>query len=151
MAVSEQKEVYGGFASVNLRKPDLMQDDPRKGDYVKGKEEFLAQVNPDGSGGAGQGGMSAAQIDALHGMFYNAGCYGAGYCYVQSFSELRITAGGFGVFVVFSYISVPRCPGAAAAWSGLAAGASCQQCFASAGSPGKLAVCTAFCLYYVPG
>lgn len=48
MAVSENKEVYGGFASVNLRKPDLMQEDPKKGDYVKGKEEFLAQA------GAGQ-------------------------------------------------------------------------------------------------
>lgn len=49
MAVSDKKEVYGGFASVNLRKPDLMQEDPKKGDYVKGKEEFLAQA------GAGSG------------------------------------------------------------------------------------------------
>ena len=49
MAVSERKEVYGGFASVNLRKPNLMQDDPKKGDYVKGKEEFLEQVNQGGN------------------------------------------------------------------------------------------------------
>lgn len=48
MAVSGKKEVYGGFASVNLRKPNLMQTDPAKGDYVKGKEEFLEQA---GSGG----------------------------------------------------------------------------------------------------
>ena len=40
MAVSGKKEVYGGFASVNLRKPDLKQDDPKKGDYVKGKDAF---------------------------------------------------------------------------------------------------------------
>lgn len=48
MAVSERKEVYGGFASVNLRKPNLMQDDPKKGDYVKGKEEFLGQFKGGG-------------------------------------------------------------------------------------------------------
>lgn len=40
MAVSGKKEVYGGFASVNLRKPDLKQEDPKKGDYVKGKDAF---------------------------------------------------------------------------------------------------------------
>lgn len=46
MAVSEKKEVYGGFASVNLRKPNLLQDDPKKGDYVHGKEEFARQHIP---------------------------------------------------------------------------------------------------------
>lgn len=50
MAVSGKKEVYGGFASVNLRKPNLMQEDPKKGDYVKGKEEFLNQVSSGNSG-----------------------------------------------------------------------------------------------------
>lgn len=65
MAVN--KGVYGGFASVNLRKPDLMQEDPKKGDYVKGKEEFLAQAGA-GSGQNPTGGLTAEQINALYGM-----------------------------------------------------------------------------------
>lgn len=43
--------IFGTPVSVNLRKPDLTQVDPKKGDFVYGKEEFLEQVNQ-GSGGA---------------------------------------------------------------------------------------------------
>lgn len=44
MAVSGKKEVYGGFASVNLRKPDLKQEDPKKGDYIKGKDAYATEI-----------------------------------------------------------------------------------------------------------
>ena len=37
------KEIYGNTTSINLKKPDLTQDDPKKGDYVKGKDEFVKQ------------------------------------------------------------------------------------------------------------
>ena len=42
------KQIFGNSISVNLRKPDLMQDDPRKGDYVKGREEFKQTVDLSG-------------------------------------------------------------------------------------------------------
>lgn len=35
---------------MGLPKPDLMQTDPKAGDYVKGKEEFLKQVTPEVGG-----------------------------------------------------------------------------------------------------
>lgn len=49
MAVSVAKPILGNTTSINLRKPDLTQTDPKKGDYVRGKEEFLEQVSS-GSG-----------------------------------------------------------------------------------------------------
>ena len=45
--MSEVKPILGNTTSINMRKPNLMQTDPKKGDYVHGKEEFLQQVNPD--------------------------------------------------------------------------------------------------------
>lgn len=45
--MSEHKPILGNTTSINMRKPNLMQTDPKKGDYVHGKEEFLQQVNPD--------------------------------------------------------------------------------------------------------
>jgi hypothetical protein len=38
-------KVIGNTVGTPLPKPDLMQTDPTKGDYVKGKEEFLKQVS----------------------------------------------------------------------------------------------------------
>lgn len=43
-------KIIGNTVGMGLPKPDLMQTDPKKGDYVKGKEEFLEQA-----GGAGAG------------------------------------------------------------------------------------------------
>lgn len=42
-------KIIGNTVGMGLPKPNLMQTDPTKGDYVKGKEEFLAQA------GAGSG------------------------------------------------------------------------------------------------
>lgn len=71
MAVSEKKEVYGGFASVNLRKPNLMQNDPRKGDYVHGKDEFAESLILSGSspaaGGAFRVTLTPAEYDESKG------------------------------------------------------------------------------------
>lgn len=74
MAMSEKKEVYGGFASVNLRKPDLMQDDPKKGDYVKGKEEFLEQINSGGGSDSSQNAncLTDAEKTLILSLFRNA-------------------------------------------------------------------------------
>lgn len=41
------KKIIGGTVGMGLPKPDLMQTDPTKGDFVKGKEEFAKQVSPD--------------------------------------------------------------------------------------------------------
>ena len=40
-------KIIGSTVGMGLPKPNLMQTDPTKGDYVKGKEEFLAQVRGD--------------------------------------------------------------------------------------------------------
>lgn len=37
------KEIWGNTVGMGLPKPNLMQEDPKKGDYVKGKEEFARQ------------------------------------------------------------------------------------------------------------
>lgn len=39
------RKIIGVTVGTPLPKPNLMQTDPTKGDYVKGKEEFLKQVN----------------------------------------------------------------------------------------------------------
>ena len=39
------RKIIGVTVGSPLPKPNLMQNDPYKGDYVKGKEEFLKQVN----------------------------------------------------------------------------------------------------------
>lgn len=39
------KKIIGNTVGMGLPKPNLMQTDPTKGDYVKGKEEFLKQIN----------------------------------------------------------------------------------------------------------
>ena len=39
------QKIIGVTVGSPLPKPNLMQTDPSKGDYVKGKEEFLKQVN----------------------------------------------------------------------------------------------------------
>ena len=38
------EKIIGKSVSFGLPKPDLMQTDPKKGDYVYGKEEFVAQL-----------------------------------------------------------------------------------------------------------
>ena len=38
-------EIWGVTVGSTLPKPNLMQDDPKKGDYIHGKEEFLSKVN----------------------------------------------------------------------------------------------------------
>lgn len=45
-------KIIGNTVGIGLPKPNLMQTDPTKGDYVKGKEEFLAQAGA----GSGQNG-----------------------------------------------------------------------------------------------
>ena len=37
-------KIIGNTVGMGLPKPNLMQTDPNKGDYVKGKEKFLEQV-----------------------------------------------------------------------------------------------------------
>lgn len=37
-------KIIGNTVGMGLPKPNLMQNDPTKGDYVLGKEEFLAQA-----------------------------------------------------------------------------------------------------------
>lgn len=41
-------KIIGNTVGMGLPKPNLMQTDPTKGDYVKGKDEFLEQVNQNG-------------------------------------------------------------------------------------------------------
>lgn len=43
-------KIIGNTVGTGLPKPDLTQTDPKKGDFVHGKEEFLAQAGG-GSGG----------------------------------------------------------------------------------------------------
>ena len=43
-----KRKIIGVTVGSPLPKPNLMQTDPSKGDYVKGKEEFLEQVNSGG-------------------------------------------------------------------------------------------------------
>lgn len=38
-------KIIGNTVGTPLPKPNLMQSDPKKGDYVKGKEEFQKQIN----------------------------------------------------------------------------------------------------------
>ena len=49
-------KIIGNTVGMGLPKPNLMQTDPTKGDYVKGKEEFLAQA------GAGSG-QNVSQVE----------------------------------------------------------------------------------------
>lgn len=51
------RKIIGATVGSPLPKSNLMQTDPTKGDYVKGKEEFLKSV-----GGAGANGLSAYEI-----------------------------------------------------------------------------------------
>lgn len=37
-------KIIGNTVGSTLPKPNLMQNDPRKGDFVKGKKEFMAQA-----------------------------------------------------------------------------------------------------------
>ena len=46
-----KRKIIGVTVGSPLPKPNLMQTDPTKGDYVKGKEDFLKQVVAQGSGG----------------------------------------------------------------------------------------------------
>jgi hypothetical protein len=46
-----KRKIIGVTVGSPLPKPNLMQNDPTKGDYVKGKEEFLEQIKVPGSGG----------------------------------------------------------------------------------------------------
>lgn len=56
-------KIIGNTVGTSLPKPNLMQTDPRKGDYVKGKKEFLQQI-PGGGGGEG-GGVDFTTDDTL--------------------------------------------------------------------------------------
>ena len=47
--MSNDKAIIGGVVALGLPKPDLMQTDPKKGDYVYGKDEFVAQFGGSGS------------------------------------------------------------------------------------------------------
>lgn len=40
-----KRKIIGNTVGMGLPKPNLMQTDPSKGDYVKGKTEFIKQVN----------------------------------------------------------------------------------------------------------
>lgn len=46
-----KRKIIGVTVGSPLPKPNLMQNDPKKGDYVKGKEEFLEQIGAPESGG----------------------------------------------------------------------------------------------------
>lgn len=50
-----RRKIIGATVGSPLPKPNLMQNDPAKGDYVKGKEEFVEQLNA--------GGVSQEEID----------------------------------------------------------------------------------------
>lgn len=50
-----RRKIIGVTVGSPLPKPNLMQNDPAKGDYVKGKEEFVEQLNA--------GGVSQEEID----------------------------------------------------------------------------------------
>ena len=52
-------KIVGNTVGTTMPKPNLMQTDPRKGDYVKGKEEFAEQLGGGGSGAPGKDGVSA--------------------------------------------------------------------------------------------
>jgi hypothetical protein len=43
-----KRKIIGNTVGMGLPKPNLMQTDPSKGDYVKGKEKFLEQVQSGG-------------------------------------------------------------------------------------------------------
>lgn len=63
-------KIIGNTVGMGLPKPNLMQNDPTKGDYVKGKEEFLAQAGA----GSGQnppvgGGLTSNQANLLEAAF----------------------------------------------------------------------------------
>ena len=42
-----KRKIIGVTVGSQLPKPNLMQNDPTKGDYVKGKEEFIQQFSAD--------------------------------------------------------------------------------------------------------
>ncbi len=52
-------KIVGNTVGTTMPKPNLMQNDPSKGDYVKGREEFAEQVGGGGSGAPGKDGVSA--------------------------------------------------------------------------------------------
>lgn len=52
-------KIVGNTVGTTMPKPNLMQDDPSKGDYVKGREEFAEQLGGGGSGEPGKDGVSA--------------------------------------------------------------------------------------------
>lgn len=54
-------KIIGNTVGMGLPKPNLMQNDPTKGDYVKGKEEFLAQAGA----GSGQNGDLSAILETV--------------------------------------------------------------------------------------
>ena len=49
-------KIVGNTVGTTTPKPNLLQNDPKKGDYVHGKEDFISQVN----GGATDGQIAAA-------------------------------------------------------------------------------------------
>lgn len=46
-----ERKIFGNSISINRPRPDLMDDNPKSGAYVHGKEEFLKNANVGGSGG----------------------------------------------------------------------------------------------------
>lgn len=60
-----KRKIIGATVGSPLPKPNLMQNDPKKGDYVKGKEEFLEQIaTPDPGGNTGTG-VTAEQVEQI--------------------------------------------------------------------------------------
>ena len=46
-----KRKIIGVTVGSQLPKPNLMQKDPTKGDYVKGKEQFPGHIPPGGKAG----------------------------------------------------------------------------------------------------
>lgn len=44
-------KIVGNTVGTNLPKPNLLQDDPTKGDYIKGKNKFPGHIPPGGKTG----------------------------------------------------------------------------------------------------
>lgn len=62
-----KRKIIGATVGSPLPKPNLMQTDPAKGDYVKGKEEFLEQIaTPDPGGNTGTLYVSATSTDGVN-------------------------------------------------------------------------------------
>ncbi len=54
-------KIIGNTVGMGLPKPDLMQSDPTKGDYIKGKDEFLREFG-NGSGAGVPAGGKKGQV-----------------------------------------------------------------------------------------